>query len=313
MKTPPPQARQRNGNEVAAMTSRGESPVAVRVRKTVAAKDPGSDCGEECPDDCPKHQHDADSHGSASLALTVALNTLFAMRVDSQASQLLGLYTPDPNSQQPELRAAGSHGIGCGRAVGVGAARHEPAFAFRVNAPVREHVVASVPRLPWGAQQVRVVAIGEDLSAPAHDAVQGPGHANLQALHGARERELVGCLDDEVDVVPLHGEVNEAEAEPGAAAFESAPQLAKAAMRAKVPDFLPHARGHVQRAAAETGTRAMSDVASRALALPPCTLSCTAPERKSKLLLFCDHPRSVRAGSDMDSHVMRCNQGQMRA
>jgi len=102
-----------------------------------------------------------------------------------------------------------------------------------------------------------------------------------------------------VDVVPLNGEVNEAEAEPGAAAFEGAPQLTKAAMRAKVPHFLPHARGHVQRAAAETGTRAMNDVASRALALPPCTFACTAPERKRKLLLFCDHLRSVRAWSDI--------------
>ena len=123
--------------------------------------------------------------------------------------------------------------------------------------------------------------------------------ANLQALHGARERELVGRLDDEVDVVPLHGEVNEAEAKPGAAALEGAPQLTKAAMRAEVPDFLPHSRGDVQRAAGETGTRAMNDVSSRALALPPRTLSCTAPERKRKLLLPCDHVRSVRGGSDM--------------
>ena len=145
-----------------------------------------------------------------------------------------------------------------------------------------------------------VVAVGEHRSAPAHHAVQGARHANLQALHGARERELVGRLDDEVDVVPLDREVNEAEAEPGAAAFESAPQLPKAAMRAKVPHFLPHARGDVQRAAAETGPRAMNDVPSRALALPPCTLSCTTPERKRKLLLFCDHARSVRGGSDMD-------------
>ena len=180
--------------------------------------------------------------------------------------------------------------------------RHVSTFAFRVNSPVREHVVARVPRLPWCAQQVRVVPIGEDRSSPAHDAVQGAGHANLQALHGARERELVGRLDDEVDVVPLHGEVNEAEAKPGATAFESAPQLTKAAMRAKVPNFLPHARGHVQRAAAETGTRAMNDLASRALALPPCTLARTAPERKRKLLLLCDHVRSLRGGSDMDSH-----------
>ena len=170
-----------------------------------------------------------------------------------------------------------------------------------MNAPVREHVLASVPRLPRGAQLVRVVAVGEDRSAPAHDAVQGAGHANLQALHGARERQLVGRLDDEVDVVPLNGEVNEPEAEPGTPPFESAPQLTKATMRAKVPHFLPHARGDVQRAAAETRTRSMSDVASRALALPPCTFSRAAPERKRKLLLFCDHARSVRAGSDIEA------------
>ncbi len=144
-----------------------------------------------------------------------------------------------------------------------------------------------------------VVAVGEHRSAPAHHAVQGARHANLQALHGARERELVRRLDDEVDVIPLNGEVNEAEAEPGAAAFESAPQLPKAAMRAKVPHFLPHARGDVQRAAAETGPRAVNDVASHALALPPRTLARAAPERKRKLLLFCDHARSVRGGSDM--------------
>ena len=129
--------------------------------------------------------------------------------------------------------------------------------------------------------------------------VQGAGHPNLQPLHGARERELVGRLDDEVDVVPLNGKVDEAEAEPGTAAFESAPQLAKTAMRAKVPHFLPHACGHVQRAAAETGPRAVNDVASHALALPPRALARAAPERKRKLLLFCDHAQSVRGGSDM--------------
>jgi len=60
------------------------------------------------------------------------------------------------------------------------------------------------------------------------------------------QRELVGRLDDEVDVVPLNGRSGmEAEVEPGAPAFESAPQLTKAAMRAKVPHFLPHARGDV--------------------------------------------------------------------
>lgn len=64
-----------------------------------------------------------------------------------------------------------------------------------------------------GAQGAGVVAVCEDATGSRELAVDGSRQANAEALHAARERLFVLGLGDQVEVVALHGVVNEPEAE----------------------------------------------------------------------------------------------------
>src|SRR5439155_8810707 len=74
------------------------------------------------------------------------------------------------------------------------------AAVLTVLAPVVEHVVERVPDLPDRVDRFDVIAVGEHLTAtplPAHPrtlSVEMLGRRDLEALHAARERELVACL-----------------------------------------------------------------------------------------------------------------------
>ena len=80
-----------------------------------------------------------------------------------------------------------------------------------------EHVADRPPHLRQRLQFPRKVVVGEDAPRAFRDAVHCPRDAHRQTLHPARERDLVHRLDDEVEVVALHREVDQPEAGPCAA------------------------------------------------------------------------------------------------
>jgi hypothetical protein len=75
---------------------------------------------------------------------------------------------------------------------------------------VAEDVVDRVTDLGWSAEGARVVAVGEHAATAVGGAVDAFGDADGEALEATREGELVVRLDDEVNVVGLHGEFDEA-------------------------------------------------------------------------------------------------------
>jgi len=61
------------------------------------------------------------------------------------------------------------------------------------------------------AKHVRVIPIGEDLTPPTlHHAVQRARKTDFEPLHATREAHSIARLDDHVNVVALHGVVDEA-------------------------------------------------------------------------------------------------------
>jgi len=162
--------------------------------------------------------------------------------------------------------------------------------------PVLEHVPGRVRGLPRRSEKVRVVPIGEHRPGALHHLVEGARHPDLEPLHRAAQRFRVGRLHDAVDVVPLHREVHQAEAESLAPASEGQAQRAEAAVRAKVPHFPAHAERDVQRSFSKGLSRTMRNVRPRGLAFAPGALSRTAPPTERQFLLIYFHARDRREG-----------------
>ena len=82
-----------------------------------------------------------------------------------------------------------------------------------VSAAVEDHIADGGPYLPRRPESAREVAIGKDAAAAAEGRVEPPRDADAQPLEPPRQRLGVLGLDDEVQVVLLHGEVHQPEAE----------------------------------------------------------------------------------------------------
>jgi hypothetical protein len=77
---------------------------------------------------------------------------------------------------------------------------------------VHEHVDERVAHRARGGEGARVIAIFPHAPPPAERAVHGTGNADGEATHTTRERTGMVCLGDEVEVVVLDGELNDAKA-----------------------------------------------------------------------------------------------------
>ena len=185
-----------------------------------------------------------------------------------------------------------------GGAVGVHEVRPDrPALPPRVLGEVVNRVADREAHLARRAQPARVVAVGEHRPAPAKDAVQPPRHAHLEPLHRPPERDLVGRLDDEVEVIALHREMNEPEAEADAPQLERARNRPEAAVRPQVPDLAPHPAGDVQRCFVKRRPRAMRHLRARrpALAARPAARASPGLEVEADLH---GHSSTMNGGSD---------------
>ena len=81
-------------------------------------------------------------------------------------------------------------------------------------AEVLEGVPEGVRDLAAGREDVSVVPVNKDLAAAAGGPVDRVGNADAQALHAAGEALGAFCLDEQVQVISLHREVHDADAEP---------------------------------------------------------------------------------------------------
>src|SRR5436305_742083 len=110
-----------------------------------------------------------------------------------------------------------SHGkaLGIRSESGGGARIHRPAVPTRepMLHVVSEDVVHRVRDFTRALQGARVEAVGEDLAAKAMHAIEGTRHPHREALHPARQRDDVVGFYQEVQMVPLHGELDRSQPE----------------------------------------------------------------------------------------------------
>jgi hypothetical protein len=92
-----------------------------------------------------------------------------------------------------------------------------------------------------------VEAVREYLPGPIHQPVETARDPHRESLQTAREMHRIGRLHDQVEVISLHGEVDQPEASAIASFGECRQELAEAAAAAKVPHVRQHAPGHVDR------------------------------------------------------------------
>jgi hypothetical protein len=96
-------------------------------------------------------------------------------------------------------------------------------------------------------QHARVIAILEHAARAPHHLVEPLGDADREALDRAGERTAVGRLDQEMDVVALDRELDDADIEAIATDPERRLDDAERAPAAQVVDVRRHAQGDVER------------------------------------------------------------------
>ncbi len=97
------------------------------------------------------------------------------------------------------------------------------------------------------AQHARVIAIVEHAAGPPHHPIEPLGDADREALDRAGERAAVGRRDQQMDVVALNREPDDADVEAIAAGPERHLDDAERAPAAQVVDVRRHAQGDVER------------------------------------------------------------------
>jgi hypothetical protein len=85
---------------------------------------------------------------------------------------------------------------------------------------VGEHVAEGPASFPRCLECACVVAVGEHSAASSQATVHGLGYADGEALHAACKRAAIVGFRQQMQVIPLHGEVHETKAEPSASARE---------------------------------------------------------------------------------------------
>src|SRR4051812_36719763 len=113
----------------------------------------------------------------------------------------------DEEQLGPDGKTVGA-GIEGGGRVGIGAASRKPVLDL-----VSKDVPDRVGHFARASQRAGVKAIGKERPAEAVRLVEGARHAHGEPLHATCESRCVVGLDEQVDMIPLHVEVNDAEAE----------------------------------------------------------------------------------------------------
>lgn len=114
-------------------------------------------------------------------------------------------------------------------------------------AVVGQDVADSVPCFARRFQRVGMVAVGKHAAAAAGEGVEALCEADAEALHGARKRDRAFGLDDEMQVIPLDGVVDDANAETLAGVAQGGLDHLRATIAAEVADPRLEPHGDVHR------------------------------------------------------------------
>ncbi len=112
---------------------------------------------------------------------------------------------------------------------------------------VAQHIGDRAHQLRRGPQKARVVVVGEDVAGPLHHRVERARDADGEALHPAAQCLVRVRLDDKVQVVALHGELDEAQRMAALVRGKGTDDAPEAASAAQVPDVAPDPQGDVNR------------------------------------------------------------------
>jgi hypothetical protein len=146
--------------------------------------------------------------------------------------------------------------------------------------------VDGVADLGGRTQHARVIAIVEHAAVAPHHPVEPFGDADREALDRAGERAAVGGLDEEMDVIALDRELDDADVEAIATDPKRRLDDAERAPAAQVVDVRRHAQGDVERhRAGPLAARAMSHAGARTagLAARAGALATPGPELEREL------------------------------
>jgi len=144
-------------------------------------------------------------------------------------------------------------------------------------AGVAQHVGDGVPRLARGAEHVAVIAVCEHAPGSPERAMNGPREPRADRLHPACEVSGGLRLDDQVDVIVLHGVVRDAKA-PAVAGLTQRPlEASHESSAAKRRNPAANAQRHVDRVRPREGFVASMRVARVATALASRARPASAP------------------------------------
>jgi hypothetical protein len=146
---------------------------------------------------------------------------------------------------------------------------------------VLEDIDDGLPGLARRAQIVGVVSVGDHAAgAPGH-AIELARHAHTESLHGPPEGDLVIRLDEEMEVIGLDREVDDARAESITRPTQGASDGRVDAMAAQIGDAADDARGDMDgKSRLEARPSAMRHLGSIALRLAARPAPATTPGRR---------------------------------
>ena len=145
-------------------------------------------------------------------------------------------------------------------------------------AEVLEDVLERVRDLAACREDVGVVPVHEYLPAAACSAVDRACQPDRQALHAARDAFGAVCLDEQVQVISLNGEVDDADAEALLSFADGVTDGVEQLPSSQVSDVRQRSQRHVDGVTrGEAFPHEMGDAGLCAVGLTPCMPALTAP------------------------------------
>jgi hypothetical protein len=171
-------------------------------------------------------------------------------------------------------------------------------MASRIEKDVRQRV----PHLARCPQYVQVVAVGENGSMAAEDAVHGSRQTRGDGFHAGREIPLARRLDDRMQVIVLERVLHQSKAPPVTSRSEAALELANQPGGAKRGQVAPHLQRDVAGMTTRERRTPPMRIARIRTALAPGTRASSTPARciaKTEIEL----PSTPRHDSKSDMQV----------
>ncbi len=166
-----------------------------------------------------------------------------------------------------------------------------------MSGEIAEHVAEGAANLGRRPEHVLVVVVREHRAVAPHEPIEAARDAHAQALHAARKRDRVARLDDEMDVVALHREADDAQIAPFVRSAQRRADDAEASAAPQVPDVIAYAQRDVHREARrKPGSRPVGDAGAFSLRLSTRAGTAAAPSAEREGELRCAVARHLDWG-----------------